>query len=64
MTEVAEPGKELANPKPATPVNPDEIDQSDAPVKATVIQARTPESAAWMSFAQALLGAAEFRYLK
>ncbi|WP_165218915.1 PSD1 and planctomycete cytochrome C domain-containing protein [Aquisphaera insulae] len=54
-------------PKPkaaAAPVNPDEADQSDEPVREEVIRASNPESAAWSSFCQALLGSAEFRYLR
>jgi len=50
--------------KPAAPVNPDEADQTDAPVTEVVIQARNPRTAAWASFVQALVGSAEFRYLK
>jgi hypothetical protein len=44
--------------------NPDDIEQSDELVKEESIQASSPELAAWASFCQALLGSAEFRYLK
>jgi mono/diheme cytochrome c family protein len=50
--------------QPIVPVNPDDIDPSDAPVKEEVIAVKDPKTAAWASFCQALLGAAEFRYLK
>ena len=50
--------------RPAPPVNPDEVEQVEAPVKEEVIVAANPETAAWASFCQALLGSAEFRYIK
>ncbi|MEI8019628.1 MAG: PSD1 and planctomycete cytochrome C domain-containing protein [Schlesneria sp.] len=50
--------------QPVIPANPDDIDPTDAPVKEVVIEARDPKTAAWTSFCQALLGTAEFRYLK
>ena len=50
--------------KPAVPVNPDEVVQVEAPVKEVVIHAKDAKTAAWASFSQALLGSAEFRYLK
>jgi hypothetical protein len=50
--------------KPAVPVNPDEVVQVEAPVVEEVIRPRSPEIAAWASFCQALLGSAEFRYVK
>lgn len=49
---------------PVVPPNPDDIDPTDIPVKDEVIQAKDPKTAAWASFCQALLGTAEFRYLK
>lgn len=49
---------------PVIPVNPDDIDPVDAPVKETVIEASDARTAAWWSFCQAVLGAAEFQYLK
>ena len=49
---------------PAVPVNPDEVVLEDAPVKDEVIHAKDPRAAAWASLCQALLGSAEFRYLR
>jgi Protein of unknown function (DUF1553)/Protein of unknown function (DUF1549)/Planctomycete cytochrome C len=46
------------------PENPDAVDQSDELAKDEPIAASSPELAAWASFCQALLGSAEFRYLK
>ena len=46
------------------PVNPDEIILVDAPVKEEIIVPPSSRAAAWASFAQALLGSAEFRYLR
>ena len=60
-------GGETSKPapaRPAPPVNPDEVISADAPVKEEAIQASSPLAAPWASFAQALLGSAEFRYLK
>ncbi|MCC7422116.1 MAG: DUF1553 domain-containing protein, partial [Planctomycetaceae bacterium] len=53
-----------AKPKPPQPVNPDEADQTDTLVNEEAIQANDARTAAWASFVQALLGSAEFRYLK
>jgi hypothetical protein len=50
--------------KPAVPVNPDEPDRTEAPVKDQVAEPREPRVAAWASLCQALFGSAEFRYLK
>ena len=50
--------------KPAPPVNPDEVVQVEAPVVEEVIRPRDARTAAWASFCQALLGSAEFRYVK
>jgi hypothetical protein len=50
--------------KLAPPQNPDEVEQIEAPVKEQVIAAANPKTAAWASFCQALLGSAEFRYVK
>ena len=50
--------------QPVIPANPDDIDPTDVPVKEVVIEAKDPKTAAWTSFCQALLGTAEFRYLK
>lgn len=48
----------------AVPANPDLIDQTDEPVADEVIRPASPKAAAWGSFIQALLGSAEFRYVK
>lgn len=53
-----------ARPLPVIPANPDDIDPTDTPVKEEVIAVKDSKSAAWASFCQALLGSAEFRYLK
>lgn len=61
------PGQQVATktpPKPVVPPNPDDIDPTDAPVKEEVIDVKDPQLMAWASFCQALLGSAEFRYLK
>ena len=50
--------------KKQQPQNPDEIEQGDEPAAEESIQPATPRAAAWASFCQALLGSAEFRYLK
>ena len=49
---------------PAIPANPDDIDPTDVPVKEEMIQSKDARTAAWATFCQALLGTAEFRYLK
>jgi mono/diheme cytochrome c family protein len=46
------------------PVVPDEIVHVDTPVKDEIIQPASAKAAALASFCQALLGTAEFRYLK
>jgi hypothetical protein len=60
-----------AQPKPPAPkkaneppANPDELDQTGVAVAEEAVQAGDPKTAAWMAFAQALLGSAEFRYVK
>jgi cytochrome c553 len=50
--------------KPKPPPNPDDIDRSEGAVKEEKIEAKDPKGAAWASLCQALLGTAEFRYLK
>jgi hypothetical protein len=57
----ADTAKPAAKPVPA---NPDEADQTDDPVVEDVVQPTSPRAAAWASFCQALIGSAEFRYLK
>jgi len=71
--------EELANqpdPKPVKPVppkpkkptdppdNPDDIDQTGEALTSEVVQPKDAKSAAWMAFAQALYGSAEFRFVK
>lgn len=50
--------------KPPVVIDPDEIIPVDAPITVEVITAKDQKTAAWASFCQALLGTAEFRYLK
>lgn len=49
---------------PAVPPNPDDIDRSEEPVKEVKVVVNDAKVAAWASLCQALLGTAEFRYLK
>ncbi|HKI20472.1 MAG TPA: DUF1553 domain-containing protein, partial [Isosphaeraceae bacterium] len=58
------PPAKAALKKSAPPKNPDEVVPVEDPVKDEVIQPRDPKTAAWASFCQALLGTAEFRYIK
>jgi cytochrome c553 len=53
-------------PKPPAkpPANPDEVVPTPSPVVEDVVRPKDARSAAWLSFAQALFGSAEFRYLK
>ena len=44
--------------------NPDAADQSDEPAIEVVVTPRDARTAAWAGFCQALLGSAEFRYLR
>ena len=50
--------------RPIPPQNPDEVVPVEEPVKEEVAEAADPTVAAWASFCQALLGSAEFRYIK
>jgi hypothetical protein len=50
--------------RPGPPQNPDEVVPVEEAVKEEVIEAADPKTAAWASFCQALLGSAEFRYIK
>lgn len=45
-------------------IDPDQADQSDAPIQEEVIAVKDPKTAAWASLCQALIGSAEFRFLK
>ena len=49
---------------PVIPANPDDIDTTETVAKEEVIESKDARTAAWASFCQALLGTAEFRYLK
>ncbi|MBS0265696.1 MAG: PSD1 domain-containing protein [Planctomycetes bacterium] len=60
----AAPRPAPARPAPTVPVNPDDpVPEDDAPVEKSH-QPTDPRVAAWVSFCQALLGSAEFRYLR
>jgi hypothetical protein len=64
-TGTAKPSNSTAAPKrPAPPINPDEVPPVEEPVQEEVVRATDAKSAAWASFCQALLGSAEFRYVK
>lgn len=59
----------MAKAKPKAKKQPividvDEVIPMDAPINAEVIQPKDAKTAAWASFCQALLGSAEFRYVK
>ncbi len=55
--------KPNANASNAQVVNPDDVEQTEEVVADDVIQAKDPQTAAWASYLQALLGTAEFRYV-
>ena len=56
-------GSAEAKPAKKPPANPDEMEQTDESASEVVVEASTPEAAAWASFCQALFAAGEFRYL-
>ncbi|MES2789574.1 MAG: PSD1 and planctomycete cytochrome C domain-containing protein [Planctomycetota bacterium] len=60
----AETPAAAAPKKPPVVIDPDEIIPVDAPVTEITIKPANAKTAAWASFCQALLGTAEFRYLK
>jgi cytochrome c553 len=62
--EVAVDETRTAAKRPAPPVNPDEVPPVEESVKEEVVRAPDAKTAAWASFCQALLGSAEFRYVK
>ncbi|HUE70465.1 MAG TPA: PSD1 and planctomycete cytochrome C domain-containing protein [Pirellulaceae bacterium] len=62
--EVAAGDASLKPPPAAADANPDDIDRSDATAKEEVIRPSSPTAAAWASFCQALLGSAEFRFVR
>jgi len=45
-------------------VNPDDIESSDVAVVQEMVQPKTPEEAAWMSFTRSLYASAEFRFVR
>jgi hypothetical protein len=59
------PPKKAEQPKPGEPpLDPDQIDQTGEQIVEDVVQAKDAKTAAWMAFTQALIGSAEFRYVK
>jgi Protein of unknown function (DUF1553) len=62
--ETADASPPAATGNAAVAANPDDIERSEPPPKEEQIQPSSPQAAAWASFCQALLGSAEFRYLK
>src|SRR5579883_268915 len=60
-----QPKKPVEPKKPnQPPANPDEIDQTGETVTEVTVQPKDAKTAAWMAFSQALIGSAEFRYVK
>ena len=53
-----------SNAQSAAIINPDQVPRDDDQVRDEVIEPTDPQHAAWVSFCQALLGSAEFRYVK
>jgi len=49
---------------PAQVIDPDQVIPVDTPVQEEVIRAPSPRAAAWAGFCQALIGSAEFRYVR
>lgn len=48
----------------AQTVNPDDVEQTDAPVRNELIQPRDARTASWASLVQALLGSGDFRFVR
>ena len=46
------------------PFDPDQVDQTGEKVADEVIRPKDARTAAWMAFTQALVGSAEFRYVR
>ncbi len=66
-TSTIEGAEASATSKPSkkkAPANPDEVDQTDEAATEDVIEPPSAKAAAWASFCQALIGSAEFRYVK
>ena len=53
-----------SNAQSAAIINPDQVPRDEETVKDEVIEPTDPQHAAWVSFCQALLGSAEFRYVR
>ncbi|WP_165069159.1 PSD1 and planctomycete cytochrome C domain-containing protein [Paludisphaera rhizosphaerae] len=64
--EAAAPVVVAEAPRPAAGqvIDPDQVIPVDAPVREEVIRAASPRAAAWAGFCQALIGSAEFRYVR
>ena len=68
----ANPPKPVAPPKKGPepkkgnepPFDPDQIDQTGEPITEANIRPKDAKTAAWLAFTQALIGSAEFRYVK
>ncbi|WP_165251017.1 DUF1549 domain-containing protein [Paludisphaera soli] len=49
---------------PAQVIDPDQVIPVDTPLREEVIRPSSPRAAAWAGFCQALIGSAEFRYVR
>ncbi|AMV38136.1 PSD1 and planctomycete cytochrome C domain-containing protein [Planctomyces sp. SH-PL62] len=49
---------------PAQVIDPDQVIPVDTPLREEVVRASSPRAAAWAGFCQALIGSAEFRYVR
>ncbi len=60
------PPKKGPEPKKGNepPFDPDQIDQTGEPITEASVQPKDAKTAAWLAFTQALIGSAEFRYVK
>jgi hypothetical protein len=45
-------------------VNPDDVEQTEAPMKEDVVEPHDARTAAWASFVQAILGSGDFRFVR
>ncbi|HEV2695967.1 MAG TPA: DUF1549 and DUF1553 domain-containing protein, partial [Verrucomicrobiae bacterium] len=50
--------------KLVVPENPDDVDTTDVAVVSEIVQPKTPQEAAWMSFTRSLYASAEFRFVR
>jgi len=55
---------EKPGPAKPPPANPDEVEQAGEVIVEVDVRPKDARTAAWMALAQALIGSAEFRYLK